>query len=502
MKRKITSDSEQKLKKMAEKQKRADKQIKILWRLLEFTESKAFKVIILCSVIVIVAIVFKDKKIESNALYAGYINWDSLKVPEEELDVEGVEVVEGTIGFDRYLQLRKDNTYTELTDRKELMSDAMYKNLIQGIDSKYFYDSIQADYNVLCTGVQGLIGQSQWIKALYSAYEKEIGIEDRRINYCMVPETGSEICELKQFIQDYTQGDLRQYLMEAHDDWEALINYRKERVVISDGYTDLLYQERLCTDASNIESLNVELMVFGKDLYDSGFTAMDKGVKKGKVYKTSLTESNSITALNELGLYHDMNFFDDDFAPNVSDTISALFSGDMVVENSQYLGQNLSTDDIVNKLKSGDIGTSSNAEVKDTGEDTSELENWQSMTISLTGKDERDLYYILYKIKDCKHDMNKVPSFEDIEDELIVAAEAMEAQKDIAAIITAEYEDLDISDTESLKAYFPDFAVDEKIAASSGEYTGEYASTDEDIDELMERVESSKESSGTDDTEE
>ena len=444
-------------------QKKAERKQMLFDRLLKTVKSSTFKVSAACLGIFLVAVIAKDFKIQNNNYYSGVIDWDKLSVAAEDLDMTDIEKVDGTIGFDAYLEYRKERARNTISRERDIMSKAMYNNLMEGIESKYFYDSMQADYNDLCTGVKGLIAQSQWIVKLHEAYENEIGIADSTVDYCLIPETDEGTCELKEFIQEFTQGELQSFLMDAHDKWETLTNYRSDKVLIADDYANLYYQERLCTDMTTLSKLDANVLVVGKDLYDKGPAAINTALSDGKLEKVKITEKSADKALAELALYHDINFFDDGFAELVPDTIAALFTEEMVGNNTEYIGQNVSIEDVIGKIESGEIGNSnvgkSDAEIEHDG---LEIDNYKSITFSLTGRDEKDIYYLFYKIDECKHDVSKIASKEDMDAELKQKSAYVEAQKDISTIITAEVEDLDIQSADDIRQFFPDFILKEE----------------------------------------
>ena len=451
----------QKEKEQKQKKKQELKQNIFNW-VLKSVKSSTFKVCMACIGIFLVAVVARDFKVQKENLYTGVIDWSKLSVASEDIDMTDIEKVDGTIGFDAYLELRKERARKTISSERDIMSNAMYENLMDGIESKYFYDSMQADYNDLCTGIQGLITQSQWIIKLHEAYENEIGIADSEVDYCLIPETEDDICELKDFILSYTYGELQEFLMDAHDKWETLTNYRSDKVLISDDYANLLYQESVCTDMSTITKLDGDVLAVGKDLYDAGPAAINTALEEGKLERIKITEKSADVALEELGLYHDINFFDDDFATLAPDTITALFTEDMIGSNTEYIGQNVSIEDVIGKLESGEIGSNVGKSDEEIENDELEIDNYKSITFSLTGRDDRDIYYLFFKVNDCKHDVSQIASREERDEELKKQSSYIEAQKDISTIITAEVEDLDIQSAEDIKNYFPEFVLPEE----------------------------------------
>ena len=428
-----------------------------------------------------------SKEVRRNrTLYTGEILWDELKVDKDLISTEGIEKIDGTIGFDAYLNERRAQEVESINKIKPVVTDAMYKNMMDGLDSQYYYDSVQADYNIICTSISDLVEESQWIKALYDAYEKDIGIGSYDTTECLGLAEGEKTCDLKEIIQTYTTGELKEYLMDAHDKWESLTNYRKEKVDITDSYMELLYQDSIVTDVTTIKNLEGDVYVVGKDLYDKGPDKITKSMTDGKIQSVLFTENTKDSALEQLKLYNDINYFDGDFKLVTADTITALFAGDATVDNVEYLGENLTESELVEALKNkeqlaennegtvelgdlakalseksggtSDIATPSVADAKENAQ-MSTLNGYVPLTFSLTGYDERDVYYIFFKVNDIEHDMGKVETYNSMKPILEERAKAVEAQKDISAIISAEMNDLQITDAETLREYFPEFAI-------------------------------------------
>ena len=426
-----------------------------------------------------------SKEVRRNrTLYTGEILWDELKVDKDLISTEGIEKIDGTIGFDAYLNERRAQEVESINKIKPVVTDAMYKNMMDGLDSQYYYDSVQADYNIICTSISDLVEESQWIKALYDAYEKDIGIGSYDTTECLGLAEGEKTCDLKEIIQTYTTGELKEYLMDAHDKWESLTNYRKEKVDIADSYMELLYQDSIVTDVTTIKNLEGDVYVVGKDLYDKGPDKITKSMTDGKIQSVLFTENTKDSALEQLKLYNDINYFDGDFKLVTADTITALFAGDATVDNVEYLGENLTESELVEALKNkeqlaennegtvgdlakalseksggtSDIATPSVADAEENAQ-MATLNGYVPLTFSLTGYDERDVYYIFFKVSDIEHDMGKVETYNSMKPILEERAKAVEAQKDISAIISAEMNDLQITDAETLREYFPEFAI-------------------------------------------
>lgn len=455
MSNKILSDNDrEEMKKKAlikEKElKKTERNAKIVEGAIALFQNGFFKVGCLCAIIMAVAFVAKDMKIKNEAVYSEVIDWDKLEVAEEDIDSADVEKIEGTIGFDAYLEERKKDEQDSIELAKPVLTSAMYNNLMDGIESKYYYDSVQADYNDVCEDIKSLVKESEYINALYNAYETEIGLDGYDTDKCLGLADNDEKCDLLEVIETFTIGELQEYLLDAHHKWEVLTNYRKEKVNVTEGYTDLLYQDTIVTDLSTVDKLSGRLYVVSKGLYEKGEDAIEDAIVNGKIEAVEFNEQTPESALNQLVLYNSIDFYDEPFNEITADTIEALFAEEFVIDNSEYLGSNLTTEEIMDKISERQVATTSDATFMD---------KFVPLTFSLTGRNENDIYYLFYEIDNIHHDMNKVETYSSMEDRLIERAKEIEAQKDISAIITAEVQNLDITDAEDVREYFPEFAM-------------------------------------------
>lgn len=466
-----------KRKKKEKEQRKLENRAKRFDKFMSIVSSKMFKVSMLCCGIFLVAVVAKDFKVQDENFKDGVIDWNKLTVSADDLDTTNVEKIEGTIGWDAYYELRKNEEIENIEKARPIMTSKMYNNLMDGIDSNYFYDSIQADYNTLCSGISDLIKQSEYINALYNAYEKDVGLKNYEIDKCLGLDDRTKECDLKQLINSCTQGELKKYLIDAHDKWETLVNYRKSLVNISDGYTDLLYQDTIVNDLSTVGELDGEIYIVGYDMYEKGIDKAVERINNGELEQIKFNQNTSEAALDQIGLYNSIDFFDTDFAQITSNTITALFAGETVVDNEQYLGENLTQEEILDKISGnsadGSVSVMNQATSSDATYNDNSVNGFVPIKYSLTGRDDRDAYYIFFKIDNCKHNMDRVETYNSMEERLVDRASAIEAQKDISAIITAEIENLDITSAEDIKTYFSDFVISDDEAEEKAEAQSE-----------------------------
>lgn len=423
-----------------------------------------------CLIIFGTAFIAKQEKIRTKAVYDGVVDWNKMVVPKEDYDMTSLKSIDGLIGFDAFYEYEKTEKFQQLQNMKALLSDDIYENMLQGMNSQYFYDSVQADYKDLITSMDDLLRQSQWINALYKTYNTQAEVSEASTDgKCLIPEDGKEYCLLKQLAVDFTSGELQKYLLDTHDKWETLVNYRKDLITVTDKYINAAYQEKICTDVTTISKLDIEVEEVGHQLYKQGPDAVKRAIKNKKIKSLSLTETTPEAALKQLDLYYDPGFYTGDFATLAADTALAVMSND-IIEHEQYLGDNLTTDEVINKLKNGEFETPENSKVINAtpsdvdSEDLDEygfkngtIDGYQCLATSLTGRDENDKFYVFFKINDCEHDLSLIRTYDSWKSDLEKQSEIVEAQKEIADIITAEIEDLDINSEEDIKKYFSDF---------------------------------------------
>lgn len=371
--------------------------------------------------------------------YNKLINWAELEVDEQELNKE-VTPIEGTITLSNYISLRRQDSIDGLAKIEGILPKKVIKNIKDGIESQYYLDSVTAEYYSLCEGIRDLIKQCEYINKLYTAYQTDIGIDD--INYCVEYGQGSkDRCELYDYFSMYSTRELKQYFFETHNKWESLVNYMAQKEQLEDGYIDLYYQDEICTNLGYIKSLDVEVLVLNSDMYNSGLEDIQAAKDKGYLMVDRYNET-SIEYLSQLNLYRDINFYDGEMKKLASKTISSLFTAEAIDEGSvTSLGNDLTQEELEEEL------LNIKASASDAEEIHLELDDYQVLEYSLTGKDERDVYYVLYKVKDAEHDIDLIPSKEDMMYELTLKGKAMMAQQQVAQIVMAEVNDIDVTET-------------------------------------------------------
>lgn len=382
---------------------------------------------------------------KQKAEYNKLINWEELKVDEVELNKE-VTPIQGTISLEEYIKLREKDSLDGLLKIDGILPTNIVNNIREGIDSQYYLDSVTADYAGLCESIRELIKQCEYINKLYTAYQTDIGIED--IDYCVEYGEGSkDKCDLYDYFVMYSTGDLKQYFIDTHSKWESIVNYTANKENLEDSYIDLYYQNEICTNLKYLNKVNVEVVVVNKDMYDSGIEALQKAKDDGMLLVDNYNETK-VDYLTQLNLYRDINFYDGEMVKLADKTISSLFTTEVVDEGSlKQLGTDLTEEELKQQLESIKA-TTSEATISNADEQL-ELENYQVLEYSLTGRDERDVYYILYKVKEAEHNIDMIPSKEDMMYTLTLQAKAMMAQQRVSQIILAEVNDIDVSGLEN-----------------------------------------------------
>lgn len=391
-------------------------------------------------IIVLIIIGVRDSSLKDK--YSQVLDWNSLSVEADAVNKE-VTPMEGTISLVDYIEFRHKDSFEGLAKISGILPDSIVGNITDGIESKYYEDSVKADYKELCESITSMVKQCEYVNKLYNAYQNDIGIED--INYCLEYGSGSsEKCDLYDYFVSYSTGVLKDYFIDSHNKYEAVCYYYSQKEQLDESYLDLFYQNEICTNMEYLKKVNVEVIVLNNDTYNLGLEEVQKA-KDSKLLMVENYNENMGYYLSQLNLYRDIDFYDGDMVELANKTVSSLFTADVVDEGSmQTIGQNLSQEDLKEQLK-GIEATPSEVKVE-----ALEIEGYQVLEYSLTGRDEKDIYYIMYKVKESEHDMSIIPTQEEMTDELTMKGKAMMAQKKVSEIIMAEVEDLDLSDEESV----------------------------------------------------
>lgn len=377
--------------------------------------------------------------------YNHLIDWNSLSV-DETLVNRDASPLEGTITFEAYERLRKQDSYDGLSKIDGILPKDIIANIEEGIKSEYYSDSIKADYNDVIGSIKSMVEQCEYINKLYTAYQTDVGIED--IDYCVEYGEGSkDRCDLYDYFITYSTGDLKQYLLDAHSKWESIVNFIAEKEQLDESYIDLYYQDEICTNLNYLDKVDVEVLVLDKDTYSMGLNTIQH-LKDNQYLRVSNYNEKDIKYLDQLNLYRDIDFYDGDMVKLADKTISSLFTTKAVDEGSlQSLGTDLSKEELEKQL-SQIVATSSDA---DEEQEHIELEDYQVLEYSLTGQDENDVYYILYKVKEAKHNIDSIPTKEIMLPLLTLRGKAMMAQQEVSEIIMAEINDIDVTDESELE---------------------------------------------------
>ena len=264
-------------------------------------------------------------------------------------------------------------------------------------------------------------------------------------------ECSQEDCPLKKYIVNYTKGEVFDYLMEAHNKWEADKQVEANRNSVDSTYMNLFYQDAICNDYKYLEDVAVDVILLNSETAGFGLDALQEAYDEGLLEVRHLNYTDNKEAIEKLSLYKDIDYYDDNIKDLATDTIQALFGKDLA-SNSYYLGnfdslsENKNQEDLTEAIDNmhdyqGDEG----------GIDYNSLNYWHAETLSLTNRNPEDVLYILWKIVpgSCRHSEN-IPTQEDMYEELYPKAKMYVADSLIADAIYAELNNLDEETVHSL----------------------------------------------------
>ena len=350
------------------------------------------------------------------------------------------EKVEGTIGYDAYYELSKKEISESLAKNKAILGETLYNEMLNGMDTDYFSKSIEYNYNDMINEMKELFEEAWVSSALYDKYVKDgIEVPDYHNIECQ-----KEDCQLKKYITNYTRGEAFDYLMEAHNKWEANKVAEAQRNSADDSYMNLFYQNEICNNYDYLEDVDVDVILLNAETAAYGMESLQEAYDEGLLEVKRLNYKENPEAVKKFSLYKDIDYYDDNIKELANDTIQATFGSDLT-SNSYYLGNYDSLEDnssqenlnnAINDMKEyqGDNG----------GIDYNKLEYWHAETISLTNRNPDDVIYILWKIVpgSCKH-VENIPSLDDLYEELYPKAKMYIADSLVADAIYAELNNLD-----------------------------------------------------------
>lgn len=347
---------------------------------------------------------------------------------------------DGTASFDSFVKLSEKSTTEFLDCIRPIIGDDLYVGALAGVGTDYYLKSMEYNYQDLASKIDDMLVEAGLINALYNKYQ--LSYEDMTdFDGCV----GGEACDMEQFITQYTSGELKDFLEEAHRHWESLVYYEMGQQEIEDSYLKLFYQDEICENYDYIDKYDVSFIVLNDEQLSKSFEELQNAYDKGYIPVTNISNYGdskhavpSKSALKKIELYKDINFYDGDFAKLASNTIQTLFAQD-VVHNSEYLGgAELATNSQALKKKIAEAGVkASSSDATEQTRDYSKLENWNVQQYSLGDRNEKDVLYILWKINRMEH-TKSIPTLESIQDKLEKKAKVYQAQKKLSAVVYAE----------------------------------------------------------------
>lgn len=387
------------------------------------------------------------------------------------------EKIEGTIGFDAFYKVTKERALEKLDKAKVILGDDLYNAYKKGLDSAYYRQGVEYDYNDFINDIDEVIRQADLIEALYNYYAE---------THDMPPyeKCFEEDCSLLDFIETYTRDEIHDYLKERHDMWESLLLVEAEGKQIDDSYINLFYQDEICSEYDYIEKIQVELMMLTKSQFEMGYEAVQDAYDKGYI-DTKILDESDIESLKDLALYRDIDFYDDGFKELAVDTFNNYFASE-VLSNSVYLGA-IATDSNASKeeqMKGLLDGIDRESVVPE--KDWSAIENWSIEQFSLEERNENDVIYLLWKIVpgSVKH-TDDIPTKEDIYDELLERSKYYIANSLIADTLYAELNNLTEEEVHDMLKNNYGYSDDELDSLSEEELREELAKAESQQEEEL-----------------
>ena len=195
----------------------------------------AVVVSIIASILVYGVVIYK----RTLSLAQAGIKWDSISYEVESGDA--VESLGGAVTVDSYHKVRMAASVETIKKLSDALTDDVFNNLVDGVQSDYYKDTVYSEYNQTIEELKQLVEQSEYIGDLYYDLKHMDGFTD--FKGCHTD--NKDGCVLKQFIDSYTGGELNDYLNETHRQWESIIEYKSKLIEADDDLVGALYQEEL-----------------------------------------------------------------------------------------------------------------------------------------------------------------------------------------------------------------------------------------------------------------
>lgn len=366
---------------------------------------KSIPVAILLLVVLIVVIRYNRRINIGKKL----IDWDSIEYNTGDVDV--VEPVGGTITIESYHKVRMAASADMVVKLADLVQDKVLNNLIDGIKSDYYKNTVYAEYVETVKEVSDMLIQSEYINDMYNEYKDLDGFED--YDGCHTEE-----CTLNKFIGYYTGNELHDRLMEVHRKWESLVEYQMKKVIVDDNTLNMFYQEEIITNLDYIEDIEVVTYIINNRLSKlNDVDLIEKLRGKGKI-PTSKVGLDSKEALKMLSLYRSNKFYDDNIVGLAAPTITRLFE-DGVSTNVIDLTD---VDDLEQAIKNIRPPKS---------DEYIKITDMPYITYSLLERSEDDIVTIYYDIESIKH-IKDMPTIDDLRETIEYRAKVYLAEADIA----------------------------------------------------------------------
>ena len=282
------------------------------------------------------------------------VDYDNLQY---EITVESTQYLDGyIISIEDFTKLKKNQAKEELNGIRELLGNKLYKKMLECLDSKYFKGYCENEYGKTYNVLQNLFSQVTAINTLY----EESGLKTIR-KECL-----SDDCEILNYIDKYTTGEVNEILKQAHMKYETLIENESDKDFDTEEIEKLetmYYAEDLCTNMDYVDRIHVRIKMIQTSVY--------KDNKKSENYNlVNITNKNS-DVLKLLTLYKCYGFYDEDFHMN-------NYRNKLAMKNGKK-------------------------------------KNKRVTTFSICNMNDEDSFRLEYEILDCKH---TIKQFAELEDEL------------------------------------------------------------------------------------
>lgn len=395
--------------KREEKRKLAEKRIK------KQTLKVKLALVLAILLVVVGAGTFGGVKIYLNSLIGQLPKWEKIGIGNYDVSLEDVN---GMVTLDEYTKLRADESKVELEKARHLLGDEISDWYLDGINSEYYTHSCIVDYETAIKDLGSLQANATLYKQLLDEIKKTNTVDT--FLGCH-----REKCAMKKFIESYTTGDLKTALLEAHANYETLIEYYSKNVEISDDDIQIAYQEQLVTNLDYLDSIEVEIKLIKPRVMSAGDGAVAYADKLNKLESRTLTIKDR-EALELIPLYNDKHYYDDTLSKSATGFMTQLFGASGLITNND-------TVEDVTDVQNLDAWLEEKGEPK---AEVNSILNDEYITYRLTGYDPYDMVGVVFNVKSVKH--KELPALSELQESLEKEIRTTYAEADLYMQISGE----------------------------------------------------------------